>query len=305
MRVIVTGASGFIGQPLCAKLLEHGHEVVALCRTFRPPESSNLQLFKHIPYVMGDQLPQKAISFTPEVVVNLAWDGIPDFSERKCLDNVESQLQFLKQTEKLTQVKKIVSAGTCREYGAKEGACMEMERVQPDSYFSWAKQTLAEYFRLACQQRQIDLVWLRNFYVYGPGQRTASLIPSLVKAFQARLMPDIKNPSTANDYIYIDDVVSAFVKSVENRDCCGTFNLGSGSTTTVAEIAEIVEKIILKESHFSSDLCEYKECHGSPLGIWADTSSARDQLGWTPETNLSQGIEYTCKSLRKEHTCSL
>jgi len=296
MRVIVTGASGFIGKQLCNKLLERGHQVVSLCRTSRAPERTYLKSFQHIPYVMGEVLPKEVIVFSPEALVHLAWDGIPDFSERKCVDNVESQLRFLKETEKLDQLEKIVGAGTCREYGAKYGACVESERIQSDSYFSWAKQTLADYFRLACQQRRTSLVWFRIFYIYGPGQRAESLIPSLIKAFKSKRNPKINNPSTANDYIYIDDVVTVFIKSIEDKNCRGTFNLGSGKTTSVATISEIVEQTIRNENEFSKNLAKQLGPDAPNSGMWADTSLSKRQLDWAQQISLVDGIERTCRS---------
>ena len=299
MRIIVTGASGFIGKELCCKLLERGHQVVGLCRTSWTPEDTHLKSFQHISYVMGELIPKEVIAFSPEVLVHLAWDGIPDFSERKCVDNVESQLRFFKETEKLNQLMKIVGAGTCREYGARQGACAESERVQPDSYFSWAKQTLADYLKLACQQRQTGLVWFRIFYIYGPGQRPESLIPTLIKSFRARLNPEIKNPSAVNDYIYIDDVVSAFIKSIEDKDCQGTFNLGSGKASPVARISEIVEQFVQKDSEFSSQLIKKLDASESNSGMWADTALSERQLEWTPRITLAEGIECTCRSALK------
>ena len=70
MRVIVTGASGFIGKELCSQLLERGHQVVGLSRTRGASESTSVNFFQHIPYVMGEKLPSEVISFSPEVHVN-------------------------------------------------------------------------------------------------------------------------------------------------------------------------------------------------------------------------------------------
>jgi len=245
---------------------------------------------------MGEMLPKEVISFSPEVLVHLAWDGIPDFSELKCRDNVEAQLRFLKETEKLHQLKKIVAAGTCREYGAKEGASAEWERVQPDSYFSWAKQTLADYFKLVCQQRQTKLVWFRIFYIYGPGQRAESLIPTLIRAFKSKLKPEIRNAKAANDFIYIDDVISAFINSIENNECQGTFNLGSGSLTSVAKISEVVEITIQNGGELSLEFDNQLDVDVMTSGMWSETSKSRNQLGWEPKISLLDGIQRTCRS---------
>jgi UDP-glucose 4-epimerase len=293
MRIAVTGASGFIGRELCCTLLERGHEVVALCRKSFVVGTSQLDLFRHIPYTMGELLPKDVTNFSPEALVHLAWDGIPDFSERKCVDNLVSQIQFLKQTENLDQLKIIIGAGTCREYGAKQGACVESARIQPDSYFSWAKQTLAEYLWLSCKQRQVALVWFRIFYIYGPGQRPESLIPTLIRANTSKQYPEIKNPTAANDYVYIEDVVGAFVKAIENQECQGTFNLGSGITTTVAKIAKLVEQMMQKDSQFLDQLALKMDAGESNSGMWADTKLSASQLDWSPQISLFEGIKRT------------
>ena len=296
MRIVVTGASGFIGRKLCCILLERGHEVVALCRKIPVVETSQLDSFRHIPYTMGELLPKDVTNFSPEVIVHLAWDGIPDFSERKCVDNLVSQIQFFKQIENLDQLKKIIGAGTCREYGAKQGACVENDRIKPDSYFSWVKQTLAEYLWVSCQQWQVALVWFRIFYIYGPGQRPESLIPTLIRAYTSKQYPEIKNSAAANDYVYIEDVVSAIVKATEDQDCQGTFNLGSGITTTVAKIAKLVEQMMQKDTQFLDQLALEMDDGESNSGMWADTTLTACQLDWSPEVSLFEGIKRTLKA---------
>jgi nucleoside-diphosphate-sugar epimerase len=296
MRVIVTGATGFLGRVLCRKLLEHGHDLLGLSRTGKPGNSSHSKAITYVPYSMGESLPKDVIDFSPEVLVHLAWSGIPDFSEQKCVENVESQLRFLKETEKLSKLKKIVGAGTCREYGAKQGVCLEGERFLPDSYFSWAKQSLGDYFALGCRRREISFVWFRIYYVYGPGQRAESLIPMLIKAFKANRPPEINNPLAVNDYIYVDDVVSAFIKATEGEKCHGVFNLGSGKTTSIVEITGLVERIIRNTNYFSNQLVKKASKNKPGLGMWADTSLSGRQLDWSPTISLAEGIKITCRS---------
>lgn len=294
MRILVTGASGFIGKALCGKLLQRGHEVVGLCRTNREFHGSEPDLFRYIQYRMGEALPEEVTAFSPEVLVHLAWDGIPDFSERKCVVNVDTQVRFLDQTASLGHLRKIIGAGTCREYGAGQGACVESDRVRPDSYFSWAKQTLAEYFRLVCQQRQMNFVWFRIFYIYGPGQRAESLIPTLIRSIQLKQKPDLKNPSATNDFVYIDDVVCAFIKAIEDENCQGTLNLGSAKTISVAEIAEIVEQVIGVNGRFSDQVNKDMKADELGTGMWADITLANRELDWRPQIALVDGIRRTC-----------
>ncbi len=290
MRVVVTGATGFLGRVLCRKLLERGHDLLGLSRTGKPSNGSHPKSITYVPYNMGEELPKDVIDFSPEVLVHLGWSGIPDFSGQKCVENVESQLGFLRETEKFPELKKIVGAGTCREYGAKQGACLEGERFSPDSYFSWAKQSLGDYFALDCRRREMRFVWFRVYYVYGPGQRAESLIPMLIKAFKANKPPEIKNPAAVNDYIYVDDVVSAFVKATEDESCHGIFNLGSGKTTSIAEIVGLVERVIRNADDFSSQLIKKVGRIKSGSGMWADITLSGRQLGWAPQVSLTDGI---------------
>jgi nucleoside-diphosphate-sugar epimerase len=290
MRVVVTGATGFLGRVFCRKLFERGHDLLGLSRTNKPDRGSNPKYITYVPYNMGETLPVEVIEFSPEVLVHLAWNGIPDFSEQKCVKNVESQLKFLKETEKLSGLKKIIGAGTCREYGAKQGRCLEGERLLPDSYFSWAKQSLGDYFALDCRRREIHFVWFRIYFIYGPGQRSQSLIPMLIKAFKANRPPEINNPLAVNDYIYVDDVANAFIKATEDEKCCGIFNLGSGETTSIVNIVELVERAIQNTDDFSSQLIKKVGNIKADLGMWADITLSERQLDWEPQVSLPDGI---------------
>lgn len=300
MRIIVTGASGFIGKELCVALLERGHEVTSLCRKSLAIGHVQSGVYRHISYTMGDVLPIEVEAFEPETLVHLAWDGIPDFSERKCVQNYASQVSFFSQTSNLSKLKKVIGSGTCREYASKQGVCFESDRVQPDDYFSWAKQALSDYFRISCKKRQISFVWFRIFYVYGPGQRNESLIPTLIRSINTQILPDLKSPNTANDYIYIDDVVKAIINSVEKQDHCGIFNLGSGKLSTVIEIARLVEQFIHKGVDYQVKPFQSIGDNQVYAGMFADISLAVSQLDWTPQIDLAEGVRKTTKALIHE-----
>lgn len=296
MRLVITGSSGFLGKSLCRKLLEAGHEILGLSRAVGADVNRYPASMIHIPYTMGEMLPTDVIAFGPEALVHLAWDGIPDFTEEKCLENVETQIRFLRETKKLTKLKKIIGAGTCLEYGAKHGLLNEADRQPPDNYFSWAKQTLSEYLALACKEREIAFVWFRIFYVYGPGQRAESLIPSLISALSSKQEPSIKNPSATNDYIYVDDVVSAFATAVKEETCTGIYNLGSGRLSSVAQILGLVERSLKNSEKFSSRLDDNFTEPKPVSGKWADIGLLKRKISWIPKVNLAEGIELTCRA---------
>jgi nucleoside-diphosphate-sugar epimerase len=242
---------------------------------------------------MGDVLPNEVVNFMPESLIHLAWNGIPDFSDQRCIENLQNQIRFFKETENLTHLKKIIGAGTCREYGSKIGVCFESDRMLPDNYFSWAKLALSEYLWVLCKQRMIAFVWFRIFYVYGPGQRSESLIPSVIRAYDANLIPNIINPDIANDYIYIDDVIDAFIKAVENHDCHGTFNLGTGIATTAARIEKIIEKILVNRAKLTNQPRVLESIFQPNEGMRADIKLSSLKLNWVPKIDITEGINRT------------
>ena len=242
---------------------------------------------------MGDDLPEDVVNFSPEVIVHLAWDGIPDFSATKCYSNVVTQIKFLAETKKLHNLVKILVAVSCAEYGSKSGICHEAEKYPPNNYFSWAKQTLENYFNLFCKEKEIQLLWFRVFFVYGPGQRSASLIPYLLNSFLSGKNPEIKNPNAANDFIYVDDVVDAFLRGVELDGAVGIVNLGSGKLTAVEEVAKIAERACKKNMELQENFLTELSIEKSILAMTADISNAKAVLGWTPKVSLTKGIALT------------
>jgi UDP-glucose 4-epimerase len=298
MRVLVAGASGFIGAALCDALIKGGHEILGLRRSNFKDLPQKKERFKWVIYKFGDSLPDEVIRFAPEIIINLAWNGIPNFSYQICIENLNDQLAFIEETKKLTSVKKIIGAGSCKEYAANLGPCFEADRLAPDNYFSWTKQTLADYLRLSCEERSVKWVWLRIFYVYGPGQRPESLIPMLIKAIECGETPNIKNPEAVNDFIYIDDVVNVFQLAIEDQETQGVFNVGSGSLSSVGKIAEIVKKIILNDEKWLRSQNRGSDVVNFTHGIWANTDKIKKTLKWKPNFSLIEGLIETCTKIR-------
>lgn len=296
MRVLVTGATGFIGMPLCQVLVNRGHTVMGVSR--KPPtDCDQLKGVAYVAYQLGDPLPESVVNFTPEVIVHLAWNGIPDFSADTCLANVFAQIKFLDELEKFPYLGKILVSGTCNEYGTQSGVCHETERSPPNSYFSWAKQTLCDYFNIFCKKNSIPLLWFRIFYVYGPRQRSAALIPTLLRAFRMGQDPEIKNPYAANDFIFVDDVVDAFLKGVEDKDAAGILNLGSGRLTKVSDVAKIAERISGQHKMSRENLMVGHPSPDAQLAMMADISNAKLTLAWAPKVDLAQGIAHTLETM--------
>ena len=288
MKILITGASGFIGLPLLNKLVEQGHELLALTR-------APLKEIKSVTFLKADlSLPSTYLevisAFQPEVVIHLAWEGIPDFSFKNSKNNLNYSLDLFSHIISLGCCKKIVVSGSCFEFNKFNGECLESYRGFPKDSFTWAKHSLLLWLETECNNSGISLGWLRIFYVFGPRQRSESLVPSIVTNLINGNLPQIKTPKNANDFVYIDDVVEAFSNATIMNFPSGIYNLGSGTSTSILEVCRETEKVILGTDILTRKLENESEDSVVSSNFWANINKSKIYLNWQPSVNLKQGI---------------
>jgi nucleoside-diphosphate-sugar epimerase len=289
VKVLVTGASGFIGEPVLARLVaDSALEVLALGRS-RPAVCEHEQMWAQWDLSSGEPLPSAVARFEPEAVVHLAWAAIPDFSPEQCARNLLAGMSLVDQLARLGTVRRVVASGSCFEYNPARGACVEGQPARPKDYFTWAKHALHQYLEVACRAAGVDLVWMRFFYVYGPRQREGSLIPTVLKALSEDRLPPIRTPHNANDFVYVDDVAEGVLRGLDSDVQPGIYNLGSGHATSVLEVCRIAERLTRGSSVLSDALGKGADEATSP-SFWADLDRSRDLLRWAPAVPLGEGI---------------
>jgi len=295
-RVLVTGATGFIGTHLISSLAQLEYDVLAICRSEPNSSFDNINWCK-ADLSEADTYKVRIAEFSPEIVVHLAWLGIPDYSFDNSIKNLSLTTNFLSFVTSLDSCKKVVVSGSCWEYGSVTGECNEDSIAKCDSYFSWAKNSILAWLKFHCQINKIDFVWLRLFYVYGPGQRLASLLPSILTSLANRDEPSIQAPLNANDYIFIDDVVDAFLISIEKSFQSGVYNIGSGKSVRALDILTLARARLkfTKNLSLPDDPLAYTAT--SYTNFWANISKAKKYLGWKPSKSLYDGIGKTIEHL--------
>lgn len=294
---MVTGGSGFIGQHLMKELAKTNYSVAIISRN----EISKWSAVNTIEGNLNDleSIVKQVIDFQPEVIVHLAWQGIPDFSANMCQKNLSDSVRFFDWVFENTNCKKVLMSGSCFEYGKKRGACNESDSVNINSDFTWAKNSLNEYLQIKCIENDITLNWFRIFYVYGPGQRDGSLIPTLIKSIGASETPEINTPLNKNDFVYVGDVARAFVKAVDVNLPSGVYNLGSGFATSVYDICKIVEKRLLDTEIISTQVLDNGQLDET-VNFWADMKKTEKTLNLNCDTNLDEGIKQYMESMQPE-----
>lgn len=291
MRIFITGGAGFIGTHILNRLSSESHELLLL--SIDEEESKLLRRYsKNI--IISDlkdiKKAKKDIkNFAPEIMIHLAWEGIPDFSFEVCKRNIDNSLKLINFMVRETDCKKIIVSGSCQEYGKHIGICKESDIVTINSTFAWSKYSLYTYCNYVCRNHGIELIWFRIFYAYGPGQRKEALIPMLCKTLRMREIPRIINPLNANDFVYCEDIAEAFNVAVAIPVHPGIHNLGSGSPTKVIDICKIIERRITGNNEITNIIRSNINCEPE-ISFWADTNKISNVLGWKCTTSIEEGI---------------
>ena len=298
MRIAITGASGFLGKPLTEKLSMLGVEILAIVRSMPNELNKNKIQWLKADLSIPESYQTEVKLFSPEIVIHLAWQDIPDFSLEKSKVNLHQSLDFINFIASLNSCKKILFSGSCWEYDNASGVCIETEKVEGlKNHFTWAKNSLRNEAELLCRKKSLSFVWFRIFYIYGPGQRLGSLLPSIFFNLKEGRLPKINSPFNSNDYIFIDDVVDAFTIASKSSFKSGIYNLGSGVSTSAIQICRYAEKLVLNSSNLSNKLQSKSKPKVTDEDFWAEMTLTTKSLNWKPKTDLIRGIELTWRSL--------
>jgi len=228
--------------------------------------------------------------FKPECCIHLAWDGLPDYSYQRCRANLIASTTLFQVLGDIG-CKKIFAAGSCWEYGSITGPMTEQTLGVDIGLFAAHKVAVQLIGQSTSDSFGAQFAWGRIFFVYGPGQRQNSLIPSCYQSLVQGLSPKINNPYAVNDFVHVDDVAVAIMNLLENSNAVGIYNIGSGSPVAVWEVVNIVASEMGLPP-------VYADMPRSSAGGFADITKLRS-LGWQPSVSLKAGIKKTIKALAK------
>lgn len=227
MKVLITGATGFIGAALCGEMLEHGHDVTAIIR----PESHRKDRIPggvRIAALPLDRISELEGQF--DLCYHLAWNGSSG-SERNDFDmqiiNIRYTADMLR-TAKRLGCWKFVGAGSQAEYGIVRGRCREDEATNPFMMYGAAKLSAYHMGRLVAEQEKLRFVWPRIYSVYGPGENGGTLMSYLLDCLRRGVPAELSPCGNMWDFLYISDCAKALRMLGENEDAEGVYNVSAG-----------------------------------------------------------------------------
>jgi nucleoside-diphosphate-sugar epimerase len=289
-KVLVTGATGFIGTPLCSRLVENGANVYALSRSIQESTSRDLH------WIQADLAD---ISSVRQILDQVRPDIIFHFSG---LATAATDLELVIPTFQsllASTVYLLVSAanfGCCRF--VLPGSLTEpaVGHFNPGSPYGAAKWASSIYGRMFFDLYDMPVVNVRPFMTYGPGQSLGKLVPYVTLSALRGESPNLSSGEWKADWIYVDDVVAGFLAAGATPGVDGlTIDLGSGELTA---IALVVQKIIDLTGHKVKPVFGAQPDRPFEQIRVADTKQAYATLAWQPTVSLTEGLERTISWLR-------
>lgn len=287
-RLLITGASGFIGRAITAVIAKRGGwEIYALTSGRRAvffPDG-----VKTVSADLRDVDACEAMMerLRPEAVIHLAWnlEGRDFLTVDENLHWLEISLRLLRAFNRYgTGERRFLFSGSSSEYGYRQEICREEGPAYPEDLYGTCKLQFTNVARTFSEIYGIRFVDARFFSVYGPGEsHLLHIIPVEINAM-FRGQPFVcKGPNNIWDYVYVDDVAEAVARILESNHC-GCINVGYGPVS-MREVTSIIADLTGGKEHLSF---ENEDEPGRTLV--ADTRFLREMIGFAPRIGIKEGL---------------
>lgn len=294
-RLLVTGATGFIGRHVLPPLISAGHEVHAV--TTREDASTGADVTWH----RADLLEGADVvrDVQPEVLVHLAWYVEPGRFWTAPLNVrwVEASLAVLRAFADAGG-RRAVIAGTSAEYdwhSAEEHLHEERTPLRPATLYGASKHALHSVAERYGEQAGFELAWGRIFFVYGPGEPDGRLVPSVGRGLLAGEPVPTTRGDQIRDFMHVEDVAAAFAALVDS-EVTGAVNVASGDPVAVRQVVDELARAAGRPDLLRPGALPDRA--GDPARLVADAARLRDEVGFTPRIGLADGLAGTLEWLR-------
>jgi len=285
-RVLLTGASGFIGRHALDALASTGHEVHAVARKAGPDAPG-------VTWHEADLLEgcEVVADVEPEVLLHLAW-----YAEHGKFWSAPENVRWVEASLALMRAfvavggRRVAMAGTCAEYEWSRDVYPEDSPCRPATLYGAAKHGLHVVASALAEQEGLSLAWGRLFFLYGPFEAPTRFFSSLTASLLRGERAKMTEGSQRRDFMHAADAGAALA-ALADSPLTGAVNIASGVGVTMLELAQAIA--LHAGSTDLLDVGALPSRDGEPRSLVADVTRLRGELGWLPRISLEDGVEDT------------
>lgn len=264
MKIIITGATGYIGSHIAKNLIDSGHKVYATCRDKSNFERCN-PFIKEIIWINQDTNGWKEIlkDTDLDLLIHTAWAGVST-SDRDNWDMQMTNFSYSKLIFELAlrlHVKKIICLGSQAEYGEFKAKVDEAKVTYPLDAYGAVKLLTLNYLRNLAGKQSFKWYWLRVFSIIGLNENNSWLLPQVMNKLLQGQVIELTEGHQSYDYLYMDDFVSRLNKVIEcDKDNSGVYNICSGREVEICQLLLLIaEKLNVSNSLLKFGAIPYRK----------------------------------------------
>jgi nucleoside-diphosphate-sugar epimerase len=289
-RLLVSGASGFIGLPLLRQIAREDREIHALFRRGSPPPIDGVSWHR---VELFDRAAVRELmrELAPEELVHLAWctDHGRFWHAQENITWLQCSLQLMCEFASRGG-RRLVMLGTCAEYdwsAAAEPLAEARSPLAPLTLYGAAKDALRRVASAYAEQSGIELAWARPFLLYGPREDPARLVPSAIRALREGDGTIEVCGHLVRDLMHVEDVAGA-VAALLDSPVVGAVNVASGVGVSLGEVAARLSRSVGRSASIGRIAQPARP--GEPPRLVADVTRLREEVGYRPRWPLADGL---------------
>jgi nucleoside-diphosphate-sugar epimerase len=301
VKVLLTGASGFLGQYVLRLLQQSAIPVVAVGRS-RPrgftdslPGSGCGSRFVPVDLLATADFASLAEQAGASHLLHLAW-----VTDHGRYWTSPQNFRWVDATTRLVQAfcetggQHVVVAGTCAEYMWGDGPCREdLTPLVPTTVYGVAKDATRRLVEALCAQFGVRCAWGRVFFPFGAGEGAARLFPRLIDTLLGRAAPFGVNANVYRDFLHVHDVAQGLLALLRSG-APGSYNISSGQPLQIGELVRVLAQLLSRDA--SCVLDQPSERAAEPAALVGNNCKL-EALGWRQQRTLLQGLEETLRDL--------